>query len=279
MPTTPSPLRYPGGKTAYAPMLRQIIKDNNLRHCDYIEPFAGGGGAAISLLLSGDVGRIWLNDFDYSIFAFWKAILDHTEAFIQLLRSKRISIAEWKRQREVYHSGSVDILSRGFATFYLNRCNRAGILSANPVGGLRQISEYKMNARFNKQSLIQKIRVIADMRSKITVSNFDAVDFLRFHLPKSSNTLIYFDPPYYQKGGLLYLNHYTHENHILLSKTIRACKKPWLLSYDDRPEIMNLYNGISIYRRGLRYSISTPSIGSELIISDLLMPESLECVA
>jgi DNA adenine methylase len=279
MPTTPSPLRYPGGKTAYAPMLRQIIKDNGLHQCEYIEPFAGGGGAALSLLLSGDVSRIWLNDLDYSIFAFWKAILEHTDAFIQRVRSKRVSIAEWKRQHEIYHSDSTDILSRGFATFYLNRCNRAGILAANPIGGLRQISEYKLNARFNKQALIQKIHAIADMKEQITVSNFDAVKFLRSHLPTSSNMLVYFDPPYYQKGGLLYLNHYTHENHILLSKTIRACKKPWLLSYDDRPEIMELYTGINIYRRGLRYSISTPSIGSELIISDLLMPESLECVA
>lgn len=278
MPTTPSPLRYPGGKTAYASMLRRIIEDNDLRQCDYIEPFAGGGGAAISLLLSGDVGRIWLNDLDYSIFAFWKAILEHTDSFISLLRSKRISMAEWRRQREVYRSNKTDILSRGFAAFYLNRCNRAGILAANPVGGLRQDGDYKMSARFKKESLIQKILVIAALRERIIVSNFDAVAFLQDHLPKSSKTLIYFDPPYYQKGGLLYLNHYTHEDHSLLSKAIRACRRPWLLSYDDQPEIMGLYNGIGIYRRGLRYSIVTPSIGSELIISNLVMPDDLDCV-
>ena len=279
MPTTPSPLRYPGGKTAYAPMLRRIIVDNDLRQCNYVEPFAGGGGAAISLLLTGDVGHIWLNDLDYSIFAFWKAILEHTDVFIRLIQSKRISMAEWRRQREVYHSDSKDILSRGFATFYLNRCNRAGILAANPVGGLRQTGDYKMNARFKKDVLITKIRVIAEMRELITVSNYDAVHFLKHRLPKTEKTLIYFDPPYYQKGGLLYLNHYTPEDHETLCNAIKKCRHPWLLSYDDRPEIMKLYRGISIYRRGLRYSISTPSIGSELIISDLRMPDSLDGVA
>lgn len=279
MPTTPSPLRYPGGKTAYAPMLRQIIKDNKLQKCNYIEPFAGGGGAAISLLLSGDVGKIWLNDLDYSIFAFWKAILKHTDEFIAMIRSKRISMNEWKRQREVHRSGETNVLARGFASFYLNRCNRAGILWANPVGGLNQSGDYKLNARFQKKALIEKIRIIADRKELITVSNYDAVTLLRHHLPKTTNTLVYFDPPYYQKGGLLYLNHYTPEDHSRLSKAIQACKLPWLLSYDDKPEIMKLYSGVNMYRRGLRYSIATPSIGSELIISDLHMPKELEGVA
>ena len=235
--------------------------------------------AAISLLLSGDVGRIWLNDLDLSIFAFWKVILEHTEAFIRLVRSKRISMAEWQRQREVYRSDNADIFSRGFAAFYLNRRNRAGILAANPVGGSHQNGEYKLNARYRKEPLIQKIRAIADLRERIIVPNFDAAAFLRRHLPKSSNTFIYFDPPYYQKGGLLYSSHYTHEDHSFLSDAIRACKHPWLLSHGDRPEIVELYKGIGIYRRGLRYPIAMPSIDSELISSDLVIPDDLDFVA
>lgn len=275
MPTTPSPLRYPGGKTAYADMLKQIIRDNDLDNCDYVEPFAGGAGAAITLLLSGTVRAIYLNDLDYAIYSFWKAILDHTDDFIAMIRSKRISIAEWKRQREIYYSDNKDVLLRGFATFFLNRCNRAGILAANPIGGLTQNSQYSIKARFKKPILIEKIRAIAVKRSQISISNLDACRFLSKFKTTNPKTLIYFDPPYYQKGGLLYMNAFTPEDHITLSECILNCPHAWMLSYDNRKEIRTLYKGINTYQRGLRYTVSTPSIGMELIFSNLIMPDSL----
>lgn len=37
-----SPLRYPGGKSALYPAIANIIESNNMKHCIYIEPFAGG---------------------------------------------------------------------------------------------------------------------------------------------------------------------------------------------------------------------------------------------
>ena len=275
MPTTLSPLRYPGGKTAYAPMLRNIISANQMRECQYVEPFAGGGGAAISLLLAGDVARIWLNDLDYSVYAFWKAMLNYTGDFIRMIKSKRISMAEWKRQRAIHRSDESDPLIRGFAAFFMNRCNRAGILAANPVGGLAQAGIHRLGARFRKDALIGKIRRIAERKDLITISNLDAAALLRRHIPKADKTFLYLDPPYFHKGGLLYLNHYTADDHLRLSKAIQACRHPWVLSYDDRPEIINLYRGLPIYRRTLRYSIAAPSIGSELIISNLRMPDEL----
>lgn len=279
MPTTPSPLRYPGGKTAYTPMLQRIISDNELEDCDYVEPFAGGAGAAISLLLSNTVSRIWLNDLDFAIYAFWKAITAHTDEFIALLRKKRVSLAEWKRQRAVYNSPTTDVLEKGFSAFYLNRCNRSGILAANPIGGLRPAqSLYRINARFNKKALEEKIQAIASAKDRIFLSNLEAKKFLRRFKTTNPKVLIYFDPPYYQKGNLLYLNHFTHEDHCSLSKNIRACDYPWVLSYDEHCSIKELYKGIAMYRRNLNYSISTPSIGKELIFSKLSMPFELECV-
>ncbi len=275
MPRTPSPLRYPGGKTAYAGMLQQIIRDNGLNNCDYVEPFAGGAGAALTLLLSGTVDKIYLNDLDYAIYSFWKAIFDHTDKFIAMIEKKEISVAEWKRQRKIYHGESSDVLRRGFATFFLNRCNRAGILTANPIGGLKQNGAYAIDARFNKHALIEKIQTIANKRRQIMLSNLDARAFLSRFRTKNPNVLIYFDPPYYQKGGLLYMNAFTPDDHLALSKYICKCRHSWVLSYDDQKEIRDLYRNIGTYQRGLRYSVSTPSIGMELIISKLTMPDSL----
>ena len=245
MPVTPSPLRYPGGKTIYAEMLLSVMQDNNLSNCTFVETFAGGAGAAITLLLKKKVKAIFLNDLDPAIYSFWRSILDHTEEFLRLMRHTPITVTEWRKQREVYHMKPDNILQLGFATFFLNRCNRSGILLANPIGGLHQKGKYKIDARFNKKKLHIKIQEIADRKDAIKIFNLDAVELLKKLKKKHRNRkfLIYFDPPYYKKGELLYLNHYHHDDHKKLSRHIQKCSFPWLLSYDNQPEIIDIYNG------------------------------------
>lgn len=280
MPVTPSPLRYPGGKTTYAEMLMSVIDNNNLSNCTFVEAFAGGAGAAITLLLSGNVKSIFLNDLDSAIYSFWRSILDNTEEFLHLMHRTPITVNEWRKQREIYHAKPDDILQLGFATFFLNRCNRAGILLANPIGGLEQKGKYKIDARFNKEKLEVKIREIANRKDVIKIYNLDAVEFIKKLKRKHRNRkfLIYFDPPYFQKGKLLYFNHYRHDDHEELSHHIRNCSFPWLLSYDNQPEITELYNGFQIYIKNLRYSLSKKTIAQELIISNLTIPKYLQAV-
>jgi DNA adenine methylase len=273
-----SPLRYPGGKTSYSEMISWIIQNNGLSGCSYAEPFAGGAGAAITLLLKDQVKEILLNDFDLAIYSFWQSIIEYTDEFIDKLDQTPITIQEWKRQKEIYKKQSDDILSLGFATFFLNRCNRAGILLANPIGGLNQNGASKIDARFKKQKLTAKIRLIAEQKKRIHLSNLDALEFIEKLKKIGRNTLIYFDPPYYQKGELLYMNHYRHEDHKHLYSKIVKCRLPWLLSYDDRPEIAELYRTVPAYLKKLRYSVAAPSIGRELIISNLRMPEYLKVI-
>jgi DNA adenine methylase len=279
VPTTLSPLRYPGGKTAYAEMIAWIIQNNNLSGFSYAEPYAGGAGAAISLLLNNHVQEIWLNDFDPAIYSFWSAIIEHTDEFLYRLEKTPITVFEWRKQKAIYIDKRTDVITLGFATFFLNRCNRAGILLANPIGGLQQNGADKINARFKKEKLTAKIKRIAEQKNRIHLFNFDAIDFLCILKKAKQKFLVYFDPPYYQKGELLYLNHYQHEDHVRLCKQIVKCRLPWLLSYDDKPEIAALYKNVQTYRKSLRYSVATPSIGRELIISNLKMPDYLEVIA
>ena len=280
MPVTPSPLRYPGGKTIYAEMLTSVIDNNDLSNCTFVEAFAGGAGAAITLLLSGKVKSIFLNDLDPAIYSFWCSILDNTEEFLHLMHCTPITVTEWRKQREIYHAKPDDTLQLGFATFFLNRCNRAGILLANPIGGLEQKSKDKIDARFKKDKLEGKIREIANRKDVIKNYNLAAVEFVKKLKLKHRNRklLVYFDPPYYKKGELLYFNHYRGDDHEALSHHIRNCSFPWLLSYDNQPEITDLYNGINIYIRNLRYSVSKFAMAQELIISNLKMPKHLEAL-
>ena len=280
MPTTLSPLRYPGGKTVYADMIAEIIQLNNLQGRTFVEAFAGGAGAALTLLLCGNVQKIILNDLDFAIYSFWYSILNETDGFLRLLRETPISIDEWRRQRSIYRNERDNQLHLGFATFYLNRSNRAGILAANPIGGLPQSGKYKINARFNPQKLEYKIQTIANRKESITIYNQDATKFLgilnqEYH---SDDLFIYLDPPYYTKGKQLYLNHYREEDHFKLSNEIMSCSFPWVLSYDNAPKIIKLFSNIPTYTKDLSYSIGPPSKTKELVISNLLMPRYLELV-
>ncbi len=277
MPETPSPLRYPGGKTIYAKMISHVIDNNDLSNCTFVEAFAGGAGAAITLLLSEKIKSIFLNDLDPSIYSFWYSIIYNTDDFLRLMYQTPITVDEWRKQRDIYRAKPDDHLQLGFATFFLNRCNRSGVILANPIGGLEQKGKYKIDERYKKEKLEVKIRAISDRKDSIKIYNLDACKFIEELKQKHRNQklLIYFDPPYFKKGKLLYFNHYRHNDHEELSHHIRNCPFPWLLSYDKQPEIVDLYNSFPIYVKDLRYYLAKKTIAQELIISNLLMPKHL----
>lgn len=281
MPATLTPLRYPGGKTKYADLFVDVVSMNDLANCTFVEVFAGGAGAAVKLFLQGKVKSLFLNDLDVAIYSFWKSVKDQPSELIRLIRSTRISIAEWKRQKAVYDSKDAsDLLRLAFATFYLNRCNHSGILQARPIGGMKQTGTYRINARYNKGASIAKIEAIADRSDSLEVFNLDGRAFLE-HLKRrhrNRKLLIYFDPPYYQKGPALYLNHFSHQDHAALRDSILRCPFSWLLSYDNHPDIVALYReqDCALYRNRLRHTITGNSSVEELIISRLNLPDYLQ---
>jgi DNA adenine methylase len=275
-----SPLRYPGGKQVLSRFVAHLIKLNGLVGGTYVEPYAGGAGVAIALLYGEYADRVLINDADPCIYAFWKACIDRTEQFVDLLRDTPATVEEWARQRDIYlhpkkHSG----LRVGFATFFLNRCNRSGIIATGgPVGGQDQKGTWKIDARLNRDELERRIRKIAMYRERITVSNDDAELFLSTKvsaLAEKDRPFVYLDPPYYAKGKDLYLNYYSHEAHEQLAKYMaKRHRFRWIMSYDRVPEIVKLYSGFRQVRFSLDYSARERREGNEVLIfrDDLVFP-------
>lgn len=281
MPATLTPLRYPGGKTKYSDLFADIISRNKLENCTFVEVFAGGSGAAIKLLLNGHVKALFLNDLDVVIYSFWKAVKECPTELIRLIRSTRVSMTEWRRQKAIYdRKDTTDTLALAFSTFYLNRCNHSGILEARPIGGMTQDGTYRINSRYNKATSIAKINAIAEHADSIEVFDMDGTDFLKHMKRRYRNRkcLIYFDPPYFQKGPSLYLNHFSYEDHEALRDSILDCPFSWVLSYDTHEDIIDLYRGhdCNLYRNHIRHTITGNAIAEELIISRLKLPEFLE---
>ena len=177
---TYSPLRYPGGKSAMANLLGQIRTMNGLGGYGIAEPFAGGAGASLSLLYLEYTKTIHINDADKSIHDFWWSLLNQSRRFLDILLETQVTIEEWYRQRVNYRKVSgISRVRNGFATFFLNRCNRSGIIvNGGPIGGIQQKGRWRIDARFNKVDLWTRCSKVAEYRNRIAVSCYDGVDFI-----------------------------------------------------------------------------------------------------
>lgn len=269
MPTTDSPLRYPGGKTQLAPLVSSVLALNDLQSGHYAEPFAGGAGIAWRLLFTGHATEIWLNDIDPAIYAFWNAAVNQSEALCERVERATLSMKEWHRQRAIFKNSSSKSLDRAFATLYLNRTNRSGILDGGVIGGLNQNGNYKLDCRFNKVDLIRKIARIGRYSEVVHLSSEDARPCLaRWDKTLPKRSLLNIDPPYYGKGSELYINHFAPEDHASLSRQVFRLKRRWMMTYDDAPEIAALYKSHPTHRASLLYSAQTKRVGTELLITD-----------
>lgn len=264
-----SPLRYPGGKSSMTNLLASIRAINQLGDRGVAEPFAGGAGASLSLLYREDTHEIHINDADPAIHDFWWTIVNRPKPFIEMLRSTRVSMAEWHRQRDTYRQASgVSRLRRGFAAFYLNRCNRSGIImNGGPIGGVEQDRRWKLNARFNKADLKTRCEKVAEYSGRIHVSQMDAIKFIEWL--RQDRIFFFIDPPYYKKGAGLYLNKLDHAYHRALAGYLhRMNGAAWVLTYDDCPEIRSMYaHWARIQPFSLRYAASERRRGREILIA------------
>ena len=220
---------------------------------------------------------VFLNDLDVAVYSFWKSVKERPEDLIELIRTTPVSMQQWRRQKAIYDTKDTsDTLALGFSTFYLNRCNHSGILEARPIGGMQQNATYSITSRYNKTTSISKIQAIAEYANAIQVFNLNGIDFLK-HLKRchrKRKCLIYLDPPYYQKGPALYLNHFAHDDHAELRDGILNCPFPWVLSYDNHMSIRELYGGREcvLYLNQIRHTITGNARSEELIISRMPLP-------
>jgi DNA adenine methylase len=200
-----------------------------------------------------------INDADPAVFAFWHTVVNEPEALIHEIRTRppTMDTRAWAHEVLAHHDehARVDV---AFATFFLNRTSRSGILTAGAIGGKAQNGPYKLDARYNRADLIARIEAIAALRDRIQIYGLDAIVFLDKIVPKlPKKTMIYLDPPYYVKGSQLYRNGYTHQDHVAVSSKVRTLTHPTLVTYDDAPEIRKIYKGMKSSHLSLHYSTHT----------------------
>lgn len=264
----PTPLRYPGGKQRLGQFFERLLDLNCIGDATYVEAFAGGAGVALYLLVKGRVKGVHLNDVDRSIYAFWYAATRRNDALVKLIRRARISIAEWDRQKEVQrHKRDASLLELGFSTLFLNRTNRSGILRGGIVGGRKQNGQYTIDARYNKDAVIARVQAVGRQARRIALSNYDSRKVADLTFGVGKNAVVYLDPPYFEKGRDLYINHFVDEDHAVLSRRVRRLRQvPWVVTYDNVHTIRRLYGDCNQKQFELDYTADERRVGSELMV-------------
>lgn len=277
-----SPLRYPGGKGKLAPYLSEVISINGLEGGHYAEPFAGGAAVALELLFSEKVRHIHINDIDPCVYAFWHSVVHDTDEMIARIVETEITVDAWLAAREVKrNASSQSLIDLGFSTFFLSRTNRSGILNGGVIGGLDQAGTWKIDCRFNKADLISRIKRVGFFKSRISVCNIDASEFLSEYASNIRNKcFLYIDPPYYVKGAYLYQNHYKHDDHVSLGQIVsKIDHHKWIVSYDNSEEIRIIYENFEQEQFSIDYSARHYTKGTEVMIfsENLKRPTRVYC--
>ncbi len=269
-----SPLRYPGGKGQFAPVLSALLDENEIYDFHYVEPFAGGAAVAFELLATERAETVHINDYDISIYSIWNAIFEETEAFLSLLFSTEVSVNEWERQRTIYLNSSCYSLELGFAAFYLNRTNYSGILSGKPIGGMEQTGSNPINARYNPIGLAERIRWIARYRDRVLVTHLDGRDVIAsYRGPR--NAVVYADPPYVKQGNRLYMSNLQKCDHLNISDELEALECPWLVTYDNDELVIRAYKNSRCATADIRYVANVRRNEREFVATNLLKTSAL----
>lgn len=277
-----SPLRFPGGKAFLCEYMERFLSLNQIHPKLFIEPFAGGASISLHLLGKKLVDRIALYDRDPLIASFWFTVFNDGQWLQNKILKANITLNEWIKQQNLALNGQ---RSNAWKCLFLNRTSFSGIINSEvgPLGGKNQTSDYKINCRFNRETLLERIRLLMEKKDKVeriaTAEWYHTIKYY-INLPESQKKglFIYLDPPFFHKAERLYNFYFKPNDHESLICYISKIKIPWLLSYDYCHEVVDLMHKYQMQFQliPVRYTSGVNHkriIKKEIVSSNLLLPK------
>ena len=219
-----SVMSWIGGKKA---LREEIVARFPLNYTRYIEVFGGGGW----ILFHKDPGRDFevYNDFNPNLANLYRCVRDHPEELQEELRYVLNSRLDFDYMKKMMHSGTVLTDIKRAAYFYqLIRYSYASGLDS--YGG-------QPHSMWNNFPLIHQA---CQRLQRVVIENKDFEKLIRqYDRPES---FFYCDPPYYETEDYYQDVGFTRKDHERLANALCTMQGKFLLSYNDCPEIRELYS-------------------------------------
>lgn len=250
-----SVLRYPGGKSKAVDLILPYIPENTK---EIVAPFVGG--ASIELACASKGISVVAYDVFFPLVCFWQKLLTNPERLVKNVQKYYPLSKESFYKLQKSHTSEKDLEEMAAQFFVLNRTSFNG---STLSGGMSP-----NHPRFNQSSI--------DRLSKFKIKNFtvECKDFEE-SIPLHPDSLLYLDPPYMIKNTLYGNKGDTHKNfnHMALFNLLKNRKK-WILSYNNSPEIRELYKDFHQVFPSWKYGMGKDKDSREiLILSDDIFEE------
>jgi len=242
-------------------------------HKIYVEVF---GGAA-NLLLTKSPSRIEVyNDVNGQLVNLFETIRNHPLLFLEhcqhLLYSRELHQA-WANQLEKNFDGSdVDKVEAAVRTAYTITSGFTG----DPTKGWA-FDRRGAGGGVNRWSTIwHKTGYVSTRLRRVNIDHLDFRKCISYW--DTPDTLFYLDPPYYEMTVTAFYG-FSEQDHIDLSNILSQVEGKCLLTYDDTPQIRELYKKFNIL--SISSSLSSQKVDKgckrsslrQLAISNYALPE------
>lgn len=252
-----SPYRYPGGKSKVIDYLHSHLQETKSKKL--VSPFTGGGSFELSMLESGVVQHLHLNDLDTGVFSFWWTVKHMPYELVHRVETEQPTHADYFKAQALIKNDykGANAIESAWASLLTNRLAYSGISKANPLGG-RSGSKQNLLSRWNPTDLIRKIKKIHAMSDRIEITQKNAVELIEEAYWNEESTL-FIDPPYVEKGKDLYHCYYQKKDHVELSVLLDSLYHGMpgadvLVTYDFNEWLSNLYEFPEVAVIGRFYS-------------------------
>lgn len=261
-------IRYPGSKQRLAQQIRNAFPDEmrlalwaDAAKWEYREPFFGAGAIGFEVLsVIPPESRVVLNDKDYGISCMWNTVLRTPKELVELIRGFAPSADSFYEFKEQDGRTDMDPVRTGFQKLALHQMSVSGfgVMSGGPLGGKDQENAtYRVDCRWNPERLVQHTLYCHRIFRKFKRIEFRCCDFAEILHGAGPHSFVYLDPPYVEKGGILYKHNMCEEDHRRLASMLRGARFHWALSYDDHALVRELYEWADINAVHVTYTTAT----------------------
>lgn len=245
-------IRYPGSKKKLVDAIINRFPDEMslplwivTNGWEYREPFFGAGAIGFHVMeLMPQNWTAWINDKDWGLVCLWMAVRDNLSGLMRRIEEFTPSVEAYEQFKDEDGDKHLDPLEVGFRKLALHQMSYGGfgVMSGGPLGGKKQSSNgYTIDCRWSVANLLHNVTECHRIFSRLGTLRISCGDYSTL-IDNDPRTFLYLDPPYYEKGPELYKYSFSDEQHLDLAKRLYHTRNPWVLSYDDHPQIRKLYS-------------------------------------